>query len=71
MIGAGCRPEVPVAERGPVGFSDGGNRRDWFPEVRGPRAASCAEWNHKTEMLTSHLHGLFFTPGDDRIKLSL
>jgi hypothetical protein len=52
MIGAGCRPEAPVAERGPVGFSDGGNRRDWFPRVRGPRAASCAEWNHITEMLT-------------------
>jgi hypothetical protein len=25
------RPQVPVAEGGPVGFSDGGNRRDWFP----------------------------------------
>jgi hypothetical protein len=46
MIGAGCRPEASVAERGPVGFSDGGNRRDWFPGVRGPRAASCAEWNN-------------------------
>jgi hypothetical protein len=46
MIGAGCRPEAPVAERGPVGFSEGGNRRDWFPGVRRPRAASCAEWNH-------------------------
>jgi len=32
--------------RGPVGFSDGGNRRDWFPGVRGPRAASSAEGNH-------------------------
>jgi hypothetical protein len=46
MIGVGCRPEAPVAERGPVGFSDGGNRRDWFPGVQGPRAASYAEWNH-------------------------
>ena len=25
------RPKAPVAEGGPVGFSDGGNRRDWFP----------------------------------------
>jgi hypothetical protein len=46
MIGAGCRPEAPVAERGPVGFSDGGNRRGWFRGVLGPRAVSCAEWNH-------------------------
>jgi len=27
----GCRPRAPVAEGGPVGLSDGGNRRDWFP----------------------------------------
>ena len=33
------RPQAPVAEGGPVGFSDGGNRRDWFPEARGLRAA--------------------------------
>jgi hypothetical protein len=33
------RPQAPVAEGGPVGFSDGGNRRDWFPGARGPRAA--------------------------------
>jgi len=44
--GTGGRPEAPVAEGGPVGFSDGGNRRDWFPGVRGLRAASSAEWNH-------------------------
>jgi hypothetical protein len=25
------RPQAPVAEGGPIGFSDGGNRRDWFP----------------------------------------
>ena len=25
------RPQAPVAEGGPVGFSDGRNRRDWFP----------------------------------------
>jgi len=42
IIGAGCRPKAPVAEGGPIGFTDGGNRRDWFPGVRGPRAASCA-----------------------------
>ena len=30
------RPRAPVAEGGPVGLSDGGNRRDWFP--RGPGA---------------------------------
>jgi len=41
MMDAGGRPEAPVAEEGPVGFSDGGNRRDWFPGVRGRRAASC------------------------------
>ena len=35
-LGAGGRPEAPVAEGGPVGFLDGGNRRDWFP--RGPGA---------------------------------
>ena len=29
------RPQAPVAEGGPVGFSDGGNRRDWFPGARG------------------------------------
>jgi hypothetical protein len=45
-MGAGCRLEAPVAEGDSLGFSDGGNRRDWFPRVRGPRAASCAEWNH-------------------------
>jgi len=33
------RPQVPVAEGGPVGFSDGGNRRDWFPGARGLGAA--------------------------------
>jgi hypothetical protein len=32
--------EVPVAEGGPVGLSDGENRRDWFPGVRGLRTAS-------------------------------
>jgi hypothetical protein len=42
-LGAGGRPEASVAEGGPVGFSDGGNRRDWFPGVRGLRAASNAE----------------------------
>jgi len=46
LLGAGGRPEAPVAEGGPVGFSDGGNRRDWFPGVRGLRATSSAEWNH-------------------------
>jgi nicotinamidase-related amidase len=45
MIGAGCCPRAPVAERGPVGFSGEWNRRDWFPGVRRPGAASCAEWN--------------------------
>ena len=35
MMCAGGRPEAPVAEEGPVGLSDGGNRRDWFPGVRG------------------------------------
>jgi len=29
------RPQAPVAEGGPSGFSDGGSRRDWFPGVRG------------------------------------
>jgi len=29
--GAASHPRDPVAEGGPVGFSDGGNRRDWFP----------------------------------------
>jgi hypothetical protein len=33
------RPKDPVAEGGPVGFSYGGNRRDWFPGARGVRAA--------------------------------
>jgi hypothetical protein len=33
------RPQVPVAEGGPVGFFDGGNRRDWFPGARGLRRA--------------------------------
>jgi len=33
------RPQAPVAEGGPVGFSDGGNRRDWFPRARGQGAA--------------------------------
>jgi hypothetical protein len=33
------RPQAPVAEGGPVGFSDGGNRRDWFPGAQGLRAA--------------------------------
>jgi len=33
------RPQAPVAEGGPVGFSDGGNRRDWFSGARGLRAA--------------------------------
>ena len=35
MNGTECRPQAPVAEGGPVGFFDGGNRRDWFPGVRG------------------------------------
>ena len=35
MNGPECRPQAPVAEGGPVGFSDGGDRRDWFPGVRG------------------------------------
>jgi len=30
--GIGC-PQDPIAEGGLVGFSDGGNRRDWFPGV--------------------------------------
>ena len=46
MMCAGGRPEAPVAEGRPVGFSDGGNRRDWFPGVRGPRVASCTILNH-------------------------
>jgi len=29
-------PSAPVAEGGPVGLADGGNRQDWFP--RGPGA---------------------------------
>jgi len=33
------RPQAPVAEGGPGGFSDGGNRRDWFPGAWGLRAA--------------------------------
>jgi hypothetical protein len=33
------RPQAPVAEGGAVGFSDGGNRRDWFPGARGLGAA--------------------------------
>ena len=40
LSGTECRPRAPVAEGGPVGLSDGGNRRDWFPGVRGQRAAS-------------------------------
>jgi len=35
MNGTECRPQAPVAEGGPVGFFDGGNRRDWFPRGRG------------------------------------
>jgi hypothetical protein len=31
MNGTECRPQAPLAEEGPVGFSYGGNRRDWFP----------------------------------------
>jgi len=46
MMVAGGRPKAPVAEGGPVVF-DGGNRRDWFPGVRGPRAASCDQRNHE------------------------
>jgi hypothetical protein len=49
MIGGGCRPEAPIAEREPIGFSGEGNRRDWFAGVRGPRAASCAAGNHQDE----------------------
>ena len=45
-LGTGGRPAAPVAEGGPVGFTAGGNRRDWFPGVRGLRAASSAEGNH-------------------------
>ena len=40
MNGAECRPQAPVAEGGPVGFFDGGNRRDWFPGAGGVRTAS-------------------------------
>jgi len=35
MNGTECRPQAPVAEGGPVDLFDGGNRRDWFPGVRG------------------------------------
>jgi hypothetical protein len=35
MEGPECGPQAPVAEGGPVGFFDGGNRRDWFPGGRG------------------------------------
>ena len=35
MNGTECRPQAPLAEGGPVGFSYGGNRRDWFPGGRG------------------------------------
>ena len=35
MNGTECRPRAPVAAGGPVGFFDGGNRRDWFPGGRG------------------------------------
>jgi len=35
MNGTECCPQAPVAEGGPVGFFDGGNRRDWFPGGRG------------------------------------
>ncbi len=33
-------PSSPRSGGGPVGLSDGGNRRDWFPGVRGQRVAS-------------------------------
>jgi len=39
MMGAGSCPEAPVAEGEPVGSSDGGNRRDWFPGVRGAKGS--------------------------------
>ena len=39
MAGAEAALKPPVAERGPIGKADGGNRRDWFPRVRGLRAA--------------------------------
>jgi len=45
MLGVGGRPKAPVAEGGPVVF-DGENRRDWFPGVRGMRAAPCAQLYH-------------------------
>ena len=34
------RPRDPVAEGGPPGFAEGGNRRDWFPGA-GVRGWSC------------------------------
>jgi hypothetical protein len=46
MMGAGGFPGAPVAEGRPVDFFDGGNRRDWFPGVRGPREVSCTQLNH-------------------------
>jgi len=33
-------PSSPRSGGGPVGLPDEGNRRDWFPGVRGRRAAS-------------------------------
>ena len=41
-----ARERYPPGLPSKIGFSDGGNRRDWFPGVRGRRAASCATWNH-------------------------
>jgi len=35
LSGPGCHSQDPVAEGGPVGLSDGGNRRDWFPRGSG------------------------------------
>ncbi len=52
MMCAGSRPPSPRSGRGTRRFfPDGGNRRDWFPGVRGPRAASGAHRITQKEML--------------------
>ncbi len=50
--GAGDRSEAPVAEGGPVGYSDVGNRQDWFSGVRRPGAVSSANRITQAELRT-------------------
>ena len=61
MNGTEDRPQAPVVEGGPVGFFDGGNRRDWFPGGPGERGRLQAVYSQMSNYII-RLHEISSEP---------